>query len=584
MSSAAGGGYGGGGEHHQHQHHLLLGQAAGQLYHVPQHSRREKLRFPPDDSPPPPAPPHGHGAWHHQPPFYSAYASSSTSSYSPHSPTTALAHPHHLVGHALAPAGGAQIPSQQSFALSLSSASSNPPPPPAPHRRHHNQQHQHHQHQLACATGPYGPFTGYAAVLGRSRFLGPAQKLLEEICDVGGRPADRRDDDGLLDLDDDAVGDVDHDMDAGGGERAAAEGVTVSGAEQQWRKTRLISLMEDVCKRYKQYYQQLQAVISSFETVAGLSMAAPFASMALRTMSKHFKCLKGVILNQLRNTSKVASDGIGKEDMSNFALMGGGSGLLRGSSANAFNQPHNIWRPQRGLPERAVSVLRAWLFEHFLHPYPTDSDKQMLAKQTGLTRNQVSNWFINARVRLWKPMVEEIHNLEMRQLHKNSSLEKNQLGTQQTQHSSDSSGKPSDPSSSQRRESSGMTIRNLSSPASRHIQDELSQMPHDMSSQVSFAYSGLAGHHNLALSHPQQAEAISVGGAANSGVSLTLGLHQNDRTYIAEPLPAALPLNLAHRFGLEDVSDAYVMGSFGGQDRHFTKEIGGHHLVHDFVG
>jgi hypothetical protein len=109
-------------------------------------------------------------------------------------------------------------------------------------------------------------------------------------------------------------------------------------------------------------------VISSFENVAGLSNAAPFASMALRTMSKHFKCLKGMILNQLRNTSKVAVDGVGKEDLANFVLMGGGSGLLRGSSANAFNQPHNIWRPQRGLPERAVSVLRAWLFEHFLHP------------------------------------------------------------------------------------------------------------------------------------------------------------------------------------------------------------------------
>lgn len=29
---------------------------------------------------------------------------------------------------------------------------------------------------------------------------------------------------------------------------------------------------------------------------------------------------------------------------------------------------------------------------------------------------QVSNWFINARVRLWKPMVEEIHALETRHL------------------------------------------------------------------------------------------------------------------------------------------------------------------------
>ncbi|GAB2288560.1 hypothetical protein Dimus_022890 [Dionaea muscipula] len=38
----------------------------------------------------------------------------------------------------------------------------------------------------------------------------------------------------------------------------------------------------------------------------------------------------------------------------------------------------------------------------------------MLAQHTGLSRNQVSNWFTNARVRLWKPMVEEIHTLEKR--------------------------------------------------------------------------------------------------------------------------------------------------------------------------
>ncbi|PIM98649.1 hypothetical protein CDL12_28870 [Handroanthus impetiginosus] len=81
--------------------------------------------------------------------------------------------------------------------------------------------------------------------------------------------------------------------------------------------------------------------------------------------------------------------------------------------------------------ERAVSILRAWLFDHCLHLYPTDTDKHILATQTGLTRNQtdlsitlptlvtrnngfaarsvdqVSKWFINARVRLWKRMVEE---------------------------------------------------------------------------------------------------------------------------------------------------------------------------------
>ncbi|KAG0494112.1 hypothetical protein HPP92_005106 [Vanilla planifolia] len=73
------------------------------------------------------------------------------------------------------------------------------------------------------------------------------------------------------------------------------------------------------------------------------------------------------------------------------------------------------WRPQKRAPERSVSILRAWLFEHFLHPYPSDVDKHILARQTGLSRSQVSNWFINARVRLWKPMVEEMYVEEMKE-------------------------------------------------------------------------------------------------------------------------------------------------------------------------
>lgn len=48
----------------------------------------------------------------------------------------------------------------------------------------------------------------------------------------------------------------------------------------------------------------------------------------------------------------------------------------------------------------------------------------MLAKQTGLTRSQVSNWFINARVRLWKPMVEEMYLEETKEQEQNVSDDK----------------------------------------------------------------------------------------------------------------------------------------------------------------
>lgn len=111
-------------------------------------------------------------------------------------------------------------------------------------------------------------------------------------------------------------------------------------------------------------------MITSFESVAGLSNAAPFASVALKSMSKHFKCLKTMILNQLRNANKMnGKETLNREEMPSFGLLsGGGSGASqRGNNMASFGQPH-IWRPQRGLPERAVSVLRAWLFEHFLHP------------------------------------------------------------------------------------------------------------------------------------------------------------------------------------------------------------------------
>ena len=49
--------------------------------------------------------------------------------------------------------------------------------------------------------------------------------------------------------------------------------------------------------------------------------------------------------------------------------------------------------------------LRDWLLAHFDKPYPDDADKVTLAEASGMTRAQVGNWFINARVRIWRPMV-----------------------------------------------------------------------------------------------------------------------------------------------------------------------------------
>lgn len=311
------------------------------------------------------------------------------------------------------------------------------------------------------AVGPLGPFTGYATILRSSKFLRPAQQLLDEFCSAvtGSKFTKQAQCDHHLvvhEMRNSVGGSVGHYDGAVGGDGSSSvrggnsgvslpsfyssteggnssEGGAGSGGncsiqqqpEIQQKKEKLLYLQEEVCRRYKQYHQQMQMVVSSFESVVGLSAATPYTSLALKTISKQFRSIKYAISNQLRHMSRV----LGEDFMSSPSSSSRGETMttsrlkyidqnLRKQKASENtslgfldnNQP--VWRPQRGLPERAVSVLRAWLFEHFLHPYPTDTDKHMLATQTGLTRNQVSNWFINARVRLWKPMVEEIHMLE----------------------------------------------------------------------------------------------------------------------------------------------------------------------------
>ncbi|XP_077993372.1 homeobox protein Meis1-like isoform X2 [Glandiceps talaboti] len=63
---------------------------------------------------------------------------------------------------------------------------------------------------------------------------------------------------------------------------------------------------------------------------------------------------------------------------------------------------------KRGIfPKAATNIMRAWLFQHLTHPYPSEEQKKQLAQDTGLTILQVNNWFINARRRIVQPMIDQ---------------------------------------------------------------------------------------------------------------------------------------------------------------------------------
>lgn len=125
----------------------------------------------------------------------------------------------------------------------------------------------------------------------------------------------------------------------------------------------------------------MQMVVSAFEPVAGLGAATPYVSLAVKTISKNFRSLKNAISNQLKHVARALGEDLlssatgtstcrGDVDTSRLKYMDQCFDKQKSGGANmGFFEPQQpVWRPQRGLPERAVAVLRAWLFEHFLHP------------------------------------------------------------------------------------------------------------------------------------------------------------------------------------------------------------------------
>ncbi|GER54392.1 BEL1-like homeodomain protein [Striga asiatica] len=297
----------------------------------------------------------------------------------------------------------------------------------------------------------------------------------------------------------------------------------------------------------------MQAAIAAFESVAGLSNAAPFANLALKSMSKHFKCLKTAITDQLQFASKShGKTNFDRNETQRLENSGKVSYGQQRSFGSGFMDPP-MWRPQRGLPEHAVTVLRSWLFEHFLHPYPTDTDKVMLAKQTGLSRNQVSNWFINARVRLWKPMVEEIHTLETRQQGQNSS----------EQSPNNSSNRPVEHENQ-----------------SKRTREDITEAQRPNHGSIKSPYDNILPNNNNSNNHHQLHVAMGSSGG-NSGVSLTLGLHQN-----GPGLLDSYAIHAARRLGLESQpGEEYVVSGFTAHDSRFRREVmDGQQIMHDFVG
>jgi hypothetical protein len=81
--------------------------------------------------------------------------------------------------------------------------------------------------------------------------------------------------------------------------------------------------------------------------------------------------------------------------------------MLRLSEASSSSCASSFQK-RSALPNTASKILNDWFVEHFAHPYPTDDEKAILAAQAGIEPKQVTNWFSNVRVRLWRPTLDRM--------------------------------------------------------------------------------------------------------------------------------------------------------------------------------
>jgi hypothetical protein len=62
------------------------------------------------------------------------------------------------------------------------------------------------------------------------------------------------------------------------------------------------------------------------------------------------------------------------------------------------------------LPNHVVEYLKEWLMspDHVQHPYPSESEKARMVAETGIELKRLNNWFVNNRIRYWKPRFEAL--------------------------------------------------------------------------------------------------------------------------------------------------------------------------------
>lgn len=149
-------------------------------------------------------------------------------------------------------------------------------------------------------------------------------------------------------------------------------------------------VMENMEKWWHASYETLQSINDESSQLVGFGIApVPPTPLPVR-LQHHMKLMVLAIENLLKRPEAPP--------------------VIREAPAHDPNS-EDYWKAVgRQYENNPRQVLQEWMLQHFDKPYPSGDDKKLLADITGMSQVQVSNWFINCRVRTWRPMVEQLAN------------------------------------------------------------------------------------------------------------------------------------------------------------------------------
>ncbi|KAK1041947.1 homeodomain super [Friedmanniomyces endolithicus] len=64
-----------------------------------------------------------------------------------------------------------------------------------------------------------------------------------------------------------------------------------------------------------------------------------------------------------------------------------------------YEYQHGKARQRGNLPKQSTEIMKTWFDQNITNPYPSEEQKVLLLRATGISMTQVSNWFINHRRR-----------------------------------------------------------------------------------------------------------------------------------------------------------------------------------------